>query len=92
MYFITLTKYNTEVKIIQKWDGYRPPITLLIGDFHAYLIDNKNRHRELRSKSRNNIQTNVNTIPWIEKLLETSIEDGRKYTLWRILCPSFGKC
>jgi hypothetical protein len=24
---------------------------------------------------------------WIEKLLETAIEDGRKYTLWRILCP-----
>ena len=24
---------------------------------------------------------------WIEKLLETPIEDGRKYTLWKILCP-----
>ncbi|HEY6587300.1 MAG TPA: DNA primase noncatalytic subunit PriX [Nitrososphaeraceae archaeon] len=24
---------------------------------------------------------------WIEKLLETPIEDGRKYVLWKILCP-----
>ena len=24
---------------------------------------------------------------WIEKLLETPIEDGRKYALWKILCP-----
>ncbi len=24
---------------------------------------------------------------WIEKVLETPIEDGRKYTLWKILCP-----
>jgi hypothetical protein len=24
---------------------------------------------------------------WIEQLLETPIEDGRKYVLWRILCP-----
>lgn len=24
---------------------------------------------------------------WIEKLLDTPIEDGRKYILWKILCP-----
>jgi hypothetical protein len=24
---------------------------------------------------------------WIDKLLETPIEDGRKYCLWKILCP-----
>ena len=24
---------------------------------------------------------------WIEKLLQTPIEDRRKYTLWKILCP-----
>ena len=85
------SKYQTEVKIIQKWDGLRPSTTLLIGDFFAYLIDNKIRkERELRNKSyslRNNIQTSANTIPWIEKLLDTPIEDGRKYTLWKILCP-----
>jgi hypothetical protein len=84
------SKYSTEVSIVQKWNGYRPRIRLLIGNFHAYLIDDKiKRERELKKSNhlRNNIQTNTNTIHWIEKLLETPIEDGRKYTLWRILCP-----
>jgi hypothetical protein len=81
------SKYNTEVKIVQKWNGYRPSITLLIGDFFAYLVDR--RQRELRKTSyvRKSIQTNSNNILWIEKLLETPIEDGRKYALWRIFCP-----
>ena len=85
------SKYNTEVKIIEKWDGYRPSITLLIGDFFAYLVDNKIRKEGgLRRKShylRNHIQTNPNIITWIEKLIDTPIEDGRKYALWKILCP-----
>ena len=83
------SKYNTEVTIIHRWNGYRPSITLLIGDFFAFLVDHKiRRERELRKiNQRNNIQTSANTIPWIEKLLKTPIEDGRKYTLWRILCP-----
>lgn len=86
----TNSKYNTEVKIIMKWNGNRPSITLLIGDFFAYLVDHKNkRERELRkfNRFRNNINANSNIIPWIEKLLETPIEDGRKYALWKILCP-----
>lgn len=24
---------------------------------------------------------------WMEKLLQTPIEDGRRYVLWKILCP-----
>ena len=30
---------NNTVEIIQKWDGYRPPISLLFESFHAYLLD-----------------------------------------------------
>jgi len=85
------SNYSTEVSIVQKWNEYRPRIRLLIGDFFAYLIDHKiKRQRELRNKSyylRNNIQTKPNIITWIEKLIDTPIEDGRKYALWRILCP-----
>lgn len=82
------SKYNTKVKVVHKWDRCRPSIKLLIGDFFAYLVDLKIRkQRKLKKKSSNNIQTNTNTVPWIEKLLETPIEEGRKYTLWRILCP-----
>ena len=84
------SKYKTEVKIVQKWNGHKPHIRLIIGDFHAYLIDNKNRReREIRKSNQltNYDQTSTNTIPWIEKLLETPIENGRKYYLWKILCP-----
>lgn len=81
------SKYHNEVTTIQNWDGLRPSITLLIGDFFAYLVDT--RQKQLRNKKHlgYNIQPSTNTIPWIEKLLETPIEDGRKYTLWRIMCP-----
>ena len=94
------SKYNSEnnindnkssqVKIIQNWNGYRPRIKKLIGNYLAYLIDLESRQeKELRKLNhfRNNTQTTENTIPWIEKLLKTPIEDGRKYTLWRIMCP-----
>jgi hypothetical protein len=84
------SKYDSEVKILKKWNGYRPSITLLIGDFLAYLIDNKLKQEKKLKKyneSNNEILYTTNTIPWIENLLQTPIEDGRKYALWRILCP-----
>ena len=34
---------DPEVKIIQRWDGYRPKIKLLLGSFHAYLVDQKDQ-------------------------------------------------
>ena len=33
--------------------------------------------------------TNSTTIRWIEKLLQTSIDDYRKIVVWRILTPYF---
>ncbi len=83
------SKYSTEVSIVQKWNGYRPSIKLLIGDFYAYLGDNKvtKKGQKHYNQSNNKFQTSTNNIPWIGKLLETPIEDGRKYALWRILCP-----
>ena len=30
---------DPEVRIMQKWNGYRPRINLLLGSFHAYLVD-----------------------------------------------------
>jgi hypothetical protein len=84
------SKYNTEVKIIQKWNGIRPSIKLLIGDFYTYLTDCKiKKERELRKckYSKDITEYIANNIQWIENLLETPIEDGRKYCMWRILCP-----
>jgi Primase X len=78
-----------EVKIIQCWDGFRPKINPLLYHFYIYLADRK-------LKEFNNMQKNQpeshhafrgNRILWIEKLLETPIEDYRKTAVSLILAP-----
>lgn len=41
---------NSEVKIIQRWDGYRPKISLLLGSFYAYLVDQEIKEKERESQ------------------------------------------
>ena len=45
---------------------------------------NRNRNTYNNAGFHNSIGT---TIPWIKRLLQTSIADHRKYVLWRILTP-----
>jgi Primase X len=85
---------KTEVKITHEWDGRsRPTIMLLIGSFHAYLVDQKlkqkQRERRQQRKPKYSITTGTKpwTISWIEKLLTMSIADYRKYCIWRIFAP-----
>src|SRR5215204_1217524 len=82
---------NSEVKIVQRWDGYRPKISLLLGSFYAYLVDQQIKEKE-REKSIERYQYNSHkisskTITWIEKLLQTPIEDYRKNAVGLILAP-----
>jgi hypothetical protein len=61
-----------------------------LGDFHVYLIEEENKIKKYKnnsSKSHLFVNQNNNRIEWIEKLLETPVEDGRKTLLWKILCP-----
>jgi hypothetical protein len=71
---------NNEVKIIQRWNGFRPKANPLYYHFYIYLADRK--LKELNSMQRNQTANHHiirgNTIPWIEKLLETPIDDYRK--------------
>jgi hypothetical protein len=92
-----LNEAKTEVKIIHEWNGHRPSIMLLIGSFHAYLIDQKikqsqrDRQQQRRQIQKYGLTTTMEitpgTISWIEKLLTMSISDNRKYCIWRILVP-----
>src|SRR5215210_7026917 len=79
-----------EVKIIQRWDGYRPKINLLLRSFHAYLVDQRikelQRQKEQIKKYRQK-HGDVNDIKWIEILLETPISDYRKNAINLILAP-----
>jgi hypothetical protein len=81
---------ESEVKIIQKWNGFKPKINSMLGRFHTYLVDQ--RIKELKKENENHknnyySQNTSNTIPWIEKVLETPLADHRKYVVWRILSP-----
>jgi Primase X len=80
---------NREVKIIQRWDGFRPKANPLYYHFYIHLADRK-------LKEFNYMQTNEtksyhtfrgNTIAWIEKLLKTPIYDYRKNVVNLILAP-----
>jgi hypothetical protein len=83
---------TTQVKVIKKWNGKRVPICLLIGSFHAYLVNRKlDQMHKLQnqfskySDSYGNRSTKL--ITWIERLLQNPLPDHRKYCLWRILSP-----
>jgi hypothetical protein len=90
------TKRNQEVKIVQRWDGIRPPINYLLRDFRTWLVAEKIKEKTEEKRSRNyrNTYSNISfyknnstTISWIEKLLQIPIADHRKYAIWRILIP-----
>jgi hypothetical protein len=93
----TNSKYNHEVRIVQSWDGVRPPIQYLLRDFRTRLVaekinDKLKEKRSWRYKNSKSIDHNwsnnrSNNISWIEKLLQMPIEDHRKYALWRIVFP-----
>ncbi len=79
------------VKIIQKWDGYRPPISLLLGTFHAYLVDQKIKEMKLQKRLEkrygSGFASGTSKINWIENLLQTQIDDYRKNAIGLILAP-----
>ncbi len=82
-----------QVKIIQQWDGRRPSIQWITTDFRCHLIqkriDKINERKKEKGKKLSFNATNIqnNKIKWIETLLQTPIEDHRKYCLWRVLIP-----
>ena len=95
------SKNNKQVTIIQKWNGYRPRLTLdLMDEFLLYLIQKKidldnSRHRRqkiIEARRRNNNFGNNNNYShyydWIEnKILQTPFSDYRKLIVGIILAP-----
>jgi hypothetical protein len=84
---------DPEVRVIQRWDGYRPKINLLLGSFHSYLVDERikesQRQKELIKKYRKKHRNDINDIKWIKILLDTPIPDYRKNAISLILAPYF---
>lgn len=95
-----LSKEESKVKVLQKWNGKRVDAESLIHEFRIWLTQQEiNLTRDRRKKSpirktqyqystnRTNQSGNVSRIDWIERLLQTPIEDHRKDCLWRIIGP-----
>ena len=81
---------KNEVKVIQKWDGYRPPMKLLLDAFHDYLVDQKIKEIKLRKRIEKRFGIpgdKSNSISWIETLLQTPVDDYRKNAIGLILAP-----
>ena len=80
------SKCAQTVKIIQRWDGQRPAIQYLLRDYRRWLIDERLAQSRYSKRVRPQT-TNSTVIRWIEKLLQTPLDDYRKYVIWRILSP-----
>ncbi len=80
-------KNGAEVQVLQEWDGYRPDYRLLIGNFYAYLVGKEKKNHDSRYRL---IESGLDygAVEWIEKLLlQTRIDDHRKYVRDLILVP-----
>ena len=80
------SKCGQVVKVVQRWDGQRPAIQYLLRQFRRWLIDEKiEQRRRLDSKvARVKTINSTTTIWWIEKILQTAIDDYRKFAVWYI--------
>lgn len=91
---------ESKVKIVQKWNGMRVDLEPLVHEFRIWLTQQEinlsrdktkkttiKKQQYLYSSNRKNQSGNVPKIDWIEKLLQTPIQDYRKDCLWRIIGP-----
>ena len=90
------------LKIVQRWDGYRPNIRWLLKDYWIYLIQERNdeisrrlhyEQKRLRFERKypNHIIDNQQTskIDWIESLYARPLDNFRKYCTTFIFIPYF---
>jgi hypothetical protein len=92
------SKYNIQIKIIQKWNKVRPPLPReFIEEFRTYLnqkkIDEQNQRQKIllklkRQKNKNKNTTYSNYYEWIDKkILANPFPDYRKIIINLILAP-----
>jgi len=77
------SKCRKEVKLKQRWDGQRPAIQYLLHDFRRWLINQRLEQSRSANKTRSHI-SNSTTIQCIERLLQTPLNDYRKFVIWHV--------
>lgn len=84
------------VGIKQSWNGIPIDVKYLMRNFYDYLrgfiVEEQARMAQIHRvqdlmRERNKRQGKTEEIEWIEKLLKTPLNDGRKYAIWRIFVP-----
>lgn len=95
------SKSNKEVTILQEWDGRRPPVELLLGEYYTTKLAEYNEHKrkELEreawqasgsSRTNNfNIEKNKNAyFDWyVPLVLETPLPDFRERIMSMVIVP-----
>ena len=84
-------KIDSEIKILQEWDGFRPDYKLMLGSFYSHLVAKKIEEIQEREKYATCVAlTNTEgpqVIYWIEKLLDTTLDDYRQRARDLIIIP-----
>lgn len=82
---------DPEVRILQEWDGFRPDVKLLLGSFYSYLVDKRIKDLEKQEKRAKfataSPQEFSEKTQWIERLMETPIDDYRQIARDLIIIP-----
>ncbi|MFY9795989.1 MAG: hypothetical protein WBF33_33765 [Candidatus Nitrosopolaris sp.] len=90
---------QSEVKIVQRWDGYRPNIRWLLKDYWLYRIQERNNEvlRRLHNEQKRlrferkypNRISDIHQHSWIESLYARPLDDFRKYCITFVFTPYF---
>jgi len=77
------SKCGRAVNIVKQWDGQKLAIQYLLRQFRIWLTEAKVEERRQFDCKRTRVQaiSSTKTIWWIEKLLQTPIDDYRKFTV-----------
>ena len=92
------SKNGQVVHLMYKWNGIRPNMNLLIGSFCAYMTDKRIREEQERAERiKKYTDFDINnkesyTIDWIERLLDTPLDDHRQFVVWMILPQYLMNC
>jgi Primase X len=86
---------QSEVKIVQRWDGYKPNIRYMLEGLWEHLIQLRNN--EISERARFEIKHPYDATPqpqsqgwdWVERLLHKPLGDFRKYCITFVFVPYF---
>ncbi|WP_161486170.1 DNA primase noncatalytic subunit PriX [Candidatus Nitrosocosmicus hydrocola] len=85
----SIDKEESRVKIVERWNGRRIPIQYLLKYFRRWIVQEEVNQRIIDQRRKNfRSKTRLSTsYSWVENLLQTPLEDHRKYCLVHILAP-----